>query len=391
MQQLWMAGDSRSVGVDVTLRNARLVLKDGVVEGDLALAGGRIVEAPSAASTDLDCQGDYVLPGLIDIHTDNVEHHMQPRPGVRWPSPVAAMLAHDWQLLGSGITTVLDALSMGDYDSGGKRSQMLSAAIEAVGSAHAAGLLKVDHYFHFRCELSDAGLPALVEQHIDNPLLRLVSMMDHTPGQRQWHDIALYRAFRRKKNNNVWSDAEFEVYLAGRLEQQARHVGPARELIGRLATERRLPLASHDDTTVGDVEEAHRDGITISEFPTTLAAAQRARDLGLKVVMGAPNLVLGGSHSGNVGAMPLAEAGLLDVLTSDYVPGSLLHAAFLLAQATGDLPAAISTVTAIPAAMLGLVDRGLIEPGRRADLLRVAMVDGLPVIRGAWVAGRRHM
>lgn len=375
----------------VTLRNARIVLADRVAEGDLHLADGRIAATDVPAGRDLDLEGDFLIPGLIDIHTDNIEHHMQPRPGVRWPSPVAAMLAHDWQLLGSGITTVLDALSMGDYDTGGKRSQMLSAAIDAVGSARASGLLRIDHYFHFRCELSDAGLPALVEQHIDNPLLRLVSMMDHTPGQRQWHDIELYRAFRRKKNNNVWSDSEFAVYLAGRLDQQAQHVGPARALISRLAAERNLPIASHDDTTIADVDEAHRDGISISEFPTTLAAAQRARELGLKVVMGAPNLVLGGSHSGNVGAMPLAEAGLLDVLTSDYVPGSLLHAAFLLAETTGDVPAAIATVTSAPAAMLGLADRGVIEPGRRADLLRVALVDGLPVIRGAWIAGQRCM
>lgn len=391
MQQMWTGAQGRAQGAAVTLRNARLVGESAVIEGDLAMAGGRILEAPVAGAADIDCQGDYVLPGLIDIHTDNIEHHMQPRPGVRWPSPVAAMIAHDWQLLGSGITTVLDALSMGDYDSGGKRSQMLSAAIDAVGSARAAGLLKVDHYFHFRCELSDAGLPALVEQHIDNPLLRLVSMMDHTPGQRQWHDIELYRAFRRKKNNNVWSDSEFAVYLAGRLEQQAEYVGPARALIGRLAAERDLPVASHDDTTVADVEEAHRDGISISEFPTTLAAAERARQLGLKVVMGAPNVVLGGSHSGNVGAMSLAEVGLLDVLTSDYVPGSLLHAAFMLADAFGDVAAAIHTVTAAPAAMLGLSDRGVVEPGRRADLLRVALVDGLPVIRGAWVEGRGYL
>ena len=383
-----IAGQAAEQQADVTLRNARVILGDRVVETDLAIVGRRIAETASADAREIDCAGDFVLPGLIDIHTDNIEHHFQPRPGVRWPSATAAVLAHDWQLLGSGITTVLDALSMGDYDSGGKRSQMLSSAIDAVTAARGTGLLRIEHFFHFRCELSDPGLPALIQQHIDNPLLRLVSMMDHTPGQRQWHDIDLYRAFRRKKNNNVWSDAEFDVYLQGRLEQQAMHVGPARQLVGQLAAARRIPIASHDDTTLADVEEAHRDGITISEFPTTIAAAEEARRRGMHVVMGSPNLVLGGSHSGNVGAKPLAEAGLLDALTSDYVPASLLHGAFLLAEATGDLPAAIRAVTATPAAMLGFADRGRIAPGLRADLLRVRLVEGLPVLRGSWVGGR---
>ena len=106
--------------------------------------------------------------------------------------------------------------------------------------------------------------------------------------------------------------------------------------------------------------------------------------------MGSPNVVLGGSHSGNVGALELAEAGLLDVLTSDYVPASLLHASFVLAERTGNLPAAVATVTSSPAAMSGFADRGRIAPGLRADLLRVRVVDGLPVIRGIWAAGRRY-
>ena len=383
--------DADLTGTATVLANARIVLDAEIVAGDIFIADGKIVAGAAPAGPVLDCAGDYLVPGLIDLHTDNIEHHLHPRPGVVWPSAMAAALAHDWQMLGAGITTVFDSLSLGDYDSGGTRTRMLDAAIGGFDQAHAAGLLKADHYFHFRCELSDAGLLPIIERHVDNPRLRLLSMMDHTPGQRQWHDLPLYREFRRKRNSQVWTDAEFEAFLAGRRASQEQFVPRARALIAAHGRVRQIRLASHDDTTVADVEQSAADGITISEFPTTLAAARRARELGQQIVIGSPNVVLGGSHSGNVSALHLAEAGLLDILTSDYVPSSLLHAAFLLGERSGDLPDALATVTAGPAALLGLADRGRIAPGLRADLLLVRVVSGVPVIRAIWAGGRRYL
>jgi alpha-D-ribose 1-methylphosphonate 5-triphosphate diphosphatase len=266
---------------------------------------------------------------------------------------------------------------------------MLNAAIDGVTAARGAGLLKSDHYFHFRCELSDPHLLAIIERNLDNPNLRLLSMMDHTPGQRQWRNLEIYRQFRSK--TQVWTDAEFAEYMAGRQETQRRFVPAARERIARAGREQSIVIASHDDTTLADVEQSHADGISISEFPTTLEAARRARALGMKIVMGSPNIVLGKSHSGNVSAGELAEEGLLDVLTSDYVPASLLHAAFILAAKGFALPKAIAMVTKNPADLLGFADRGQLEAGRRADLLRVKVVEGFPVIRGIWVAGRRYL
>jgi alpha-D-ribose 1-methylphosphonate 5-triphosphate diphosphatase len=373
------------------LSNARLVLSHGVEEGGLSIAGGCLValERDTGADAEIDCEGDYLLPGLIDLHTDNLEHHFSPRPGVRWPSTLMAVLAHDWQMLGGGITTVLDALSLGDYDSAGARTAMLNAAIEGVTDARARGLTRADHYFHFRCELSDPGLLPIVDRHLGNPALRLMSVMDHTPGQRQWKNTQLYRDFRRKKNAHVWTDEEFEVYLEERRANQRELVVPSRARIGQAGKDFQVRIASHDDTTIADVEESHADGITIAEFPTTMEAAQRARDLGMKIVMGSPNVVLGRSHSGNVSALELAAAGLLDVLTSDYVPASLLHAAFILADRGTPLHEAVAKVTATPADLLGFTDRGRIAPGLRADLLRVRLVDGQPVIRGIWVNGAR--
>ncbi|MBZ9935216.1 alpha-D-ribose 1-methylphosphonate 5-triphosphate diphosphatase [Mesorhizobium sp. BR1-1-16] len=365
-----------------------IVLEDRVVFGSVSVDDGRIQSVESEERPDAGA-ADFLIPGLIDIHTDNIEHHFQPRPGVNWPSTLGAVMAHDWQVLGAGITTVLDALSLGDYDSRGARTAMLDAAIGGLTEARSAGLLRVDHYFHFRCELSDPALLDIVGRHIDNPGLRLMSMMDHTPGQRQWHDVGLYREFRRKKNARVWSDDEFAAYMAERRAHQAHYVPAGRDSIAAAAKERGIRLASHDDTSVADVEEARGLGIAISEFPTTLAAATAARDSGMAIVMGAPNIVLGGSHSGNVGAAQLADAGLLDILTSDYVPTSLLQAPFILAARGMPIPEAIGLVTSKVADAAGFADRGRIVPGLRADLVRVSLVGGVPVIRAIWIAGQR--
>jgi len=374
---------------ELRLVNAHVLTPDDFGASELAVTGGLISDATGAGAAEIDCEGDFLIPGLIDLHTDNIEHHFHPRPGVTWPSPLAAALAHDSQILAAGITTVFDSLSLGDYDSAGARTRMLSSAIGGIDQARAAMALRVEHFFHFRCELSDGGLLPIIEKHIENPWLRLLSMMDHTPGQRQWHNTALYREFRRKKNNRVWSDAEWAGYLAERRAQQAAFVPAARAVITAHGREKQIRLASHDDTTVDDVAQSVADGITISEFPTTLEAARAARAQGQTIVMGAPNVVLGGSHSGNVGAMELARDGLLDALTSDYVPSSLLHAAFLVGRERGNLAEGVRLVTDTPARMAGLSDRGTLRPGARADILRVRMIDDVPVLQGVWVAGVR--
>lgn len=380
------------VGNDaVRLVNAQVLAPDVTGAAEVSFRDGLIADDAGADAQTIDCEGDLLIPGLIDLHTDNIEHHFHPRPGVTWPSGLAAAVAHDAQMLAAGITTVLDSLSLGDYDTAGVRTKMLHAAIGGIDAARAANILRADHWFHFRCELSDGGLLPIIEAHVDNPRLRLMSMMDHTPGQRQWHDVGLYREFRRKKNNRVWSDAEWQDYLDDRREQQARFVPEARAIIAAHGRDKQIRLASHDDTTIADVEQSADDGITISEFPTTLLAAQHARERGQHIVMGSPNVVLGGSHSGNVGAMQLAEADCLDVLTSDYVPASLLHGAFLVGQRLGDLSAGVRTVTSRPAELLGFGDRGRLEAGLRADIVQVRMVGDVPVVRGVWVAGRRTL
>jgi alpha-D-ribose 1-methylphosphonate 5-triphosphate diphosphatase len=375
---------------EMILTNARIVTRDAVVDGTVRIAGDEIREVsdgPSGAPGTQDLGGDYLLPGLVELHTDNMEKHFEPRPGAFWPSPVAAVLAHDAQIIGAGITTVLDAICVGDYRDAGRRRKILADSMSSVAAARGAGLLRADHLFHLRCETSDPNVVELFEPCAEDPLLRLVSVMDHTPGQRQWADLESFRTFNRDRG---WSDAEFATVIAEHKDQMARYSDRNRQAILRLCRGLDVPLASHDDTTVDHVDQARAEGITIAEFPTTMTAAERARGYGMMTVMGAPNVVRGGSHSGNISAQALAEQGLLDILSSDYVPASLLHAGFFLHQHAGmALAGAVRTITLNPARSVGLTDRGEIAAGQRADLMRVRLHGDLPVLREVWRGGTR--
>ena len=214
---------------------------------------------------------------------------------------------------------------------------------------------------------------------------RLISVMDHTPGQRQWRDLGKWRQYHRDKN---WTEQEAMELLESLREKQLRFAGKNRSIAVAFACEQNIPLASHDDTTIEDAIEAAADGVTIAEFPTTVDAAEKAGELGLSTIMGAPNALRGFSHSGNISAAILAEKGLLDGLSSDYVPNSLLHAAFHLAdQLSIELPEMVALVSANIADMVGLDDRGEIAQGKKADLLQISMIDSLPVVRKAWKNG----
>lgn len=371
--------------------NARLVMPDGVVHGSLTAENGRIrdVDAPTSIPGALDFKGDYLLPGLVEIHTDNIEKHFLPRSGVRWPTSLTAILAHDTHMVGAGITTVLDAVSAGEFSAKRMRREIFTATLEALAQAMDHELLRAEHLLHIRCELADRAVVEMFTSVMDHKLLHLVSIMDHTPGQRQWSDLEKYRSFHADKK---WTDEELLAEIERLRAVQKSHAEPNRAIILNLCAERNLPLASHDDTTSGHVEETARLGMGIAEFPTTREAASRARELGLATVLGAPNVVRGESHSGNVSALDLAAEGLVDILSSDYMPASLLQAPFVMAQRLGmPLHEALATVTANPARALGLTDRGELLPGRRADFTRVRMVDDVPVVVAVWREGRQVM
>lgn len=371
--------------------NARIVTPDGVIHGSLSAQGGFIDDmgSPSSLSGIQDFEGDYLLPGLVEIHTDNIEKHFLPRSGVRWPTGLTAIMAHDTHMVGAGITTVLDAVSAGEFSAKRMRREIFCATLEALAQAGQNGLLRAEHLLHIRCELADRAVVEMFSSVMDHELLRLVSIMDHTPGQRQWSDLEKYRSFHADKK---WTDEELLAEIDRLRAVQTSHAEPNRETILGLCRERGLPLASHDDTTVEHVEETARLGMKITEFPTTREAVLRASELELAIVMGAPNVVRGESHSGNVSALALAGEDLVDILSSDYMPASLLQAPFVMSQKL-DLPLhrTLRTVTANPAMALGLADRGELVPGKRADLVRVRMVDEVPVVIAVWREGRKIM
>ncbi|MEM9779468.1 MAG: alpha-D-ribose 1-methylphosphonate 5-triphosphate diphosphatase [Pseudomonadota bacterium] len=373
------------------LANARLILETETIPGAITVKEGRIaaIDQGSAVPTGaIDCEGDYLSPGLVELHTDNLERHMSPRPGVAWPHD-AAIVAHDAELASVGITTVFDALRVGSIVSSskaryGKYARTMASEILEM---RAQGALRISHFLHLRAEVCSETLPEELAEFGPEDRVGIVSLMDHTPGQRQFADLSKHREYVMGKY--PMTEQDYATHLEGLRVLQSR-LGAAHEAAA-VAESARLGavLASHDDTTEAHVTVSKDHGVALAEFPTTMEAARASHTSGISVMMGAPNLMRGGSHSGNVAAADLADAGLLDILSSDYVPASLLTAAVRLGQLLGNTSRAIATVTSTPARATGLSDRGHLRQGARADLLRFAVNGTVPVTRGVWVQGSR--
>lgn len=374
---------------DLVLSNARVVLADDVVTGSVLVRDGRIADIDSKNTrSGEDFGGDYLIPGLVELHTDHLENHYRPRPGVFW-DPLSALHAHDVQISGSGITTVFDAVRIGSDVDLPNMFEHSKNLVEAVRAGPEQGWLRAEHFLHLRCELPSHDVVEHFEAFADHPQTRLASVMDHTPGQRQFRSLDDYKRFYAKHMGQ--NEAQMLAYIEARQAEHDRYSAGNRQAIVARAHELGLALASHDDATLAQVEEAAEDGISIAEFPTTLEAAAAAHDAGQAVLMGAPNIVRGKSHSGNISASDLVAAGLLDILSSDYVPFALLQAIFVLPQRLKEisLPQALLLVTKNPAEAAGLVDRGEIAIGKRGDLVRVSGETRVPAVRAVWKEGIR--
>jgi len=305
-------------------------------------------------------------------------------------NPIAAVVSYDGQLATSGITTVLDSLRVWREDGAEEVDGRAGVLAAAITSAREANLLRADHFLHLRCEIP---MPSVVEEAkelVGRPDVRLMSLMDHTPGQRQFRDEVKLRDYYRRKSGGK-TDAELDVLFERRFAYQKAYAAINMCEIVALAHQHKIPLASHDDTTEENVIDAVRDRASVAEFPTTMQAARGLHQAGIGILMGAPNVVRGGSHSGNIATVDLAREGLLDILSSDYIPSSLLMAALQLPQRVPaiDLASAVRTVTKAPAEAVGLHDRGEIAIGKRADLIRVHVARDVPVVRSVWREGQR--
>jgi len=377
------------MSIETVFTNARLVLEDRVISGSIVLKDGVIVEiAEGNSATGVDMDGDFVIPGLVELHTDHLEAHYSPRPGVRW-NAISAIQSHDAQIASSGITTVFDCLRLGSDAGDGFEVGEMRAIADALAEARAENRLRADHLIHLRCEVSAADVLDHFADFLTDTQVRLASLMDHAPGQRQFQTLEQYALYHKVKRG--LTDEAFDNFVTRRQAASAQYSDAHRKVLSAACAERGITVASHDDATLGHVEEAIGFGVKLAEFPTSIEAAQASHKAGMSVLMGAPNVVRGGSHSGNIAATDLARAGVLDVLSSDYIPFSLIQAPFVLADEIEDLDlaTAIRLVTATPAKTVGLDDRGSLTPGKRADLVRVRRQSGIPIVRSVWRQGER--
>lgn len=362
------------------------VLRDGILaRGDLALAGGVVAGRGEAGARRFDADGLLVLPGLVDIHGDAHERQMQPRPGVA-VSPAMALRDSAAQLLAAGITTAYLGVTL-SWEPGLRGIEAWRATLDAVEEARPrAG---VDLRIHCRFEADNLDALEEVVADIAAGRVQLLAYNDHTPGIVKRMDDAKQVA---KYAGRAGIAPEAFRALVDRAWSRRAEVPAARARLAAAAQAAGIPMLSHDDATPAMRRDFRALGARICEFPMAEDVAAEARAAGEHVVMGAPNVVRGGSHLGWAAAAPLAERGLVTVLASDYVWPTMAEAAFVLAgRSVLDLAAAWALVSANPAEAAGLVDRGRLAPGLRGDVVLVDPDLRAPVAtfadgRLAWLA-----
>ena len=315
--------DGQEAVQEVVLANARLVLPDEVVTGSVCLRDGRIAsvdQGPAVPRGAIDCAGDWLAPGLIELHTDNLERHMEPRPGVKWPMP-PAIVAHDAELASVGITTVFDALRVGSIVSD-ERSRYDPYAREMsreIVALRARGALRISHFIHLRAEICSETLTAELAEFGPGDRIGIVSLMDHTPGERQFTDTTTLRTYLKGKyamgDDHIDAHIDFQKGVKARFGAAHLEAAVARaHALGAI-------VASHDDTTEAHVAESVRIGARLAEFPTTAAAARASAASGIAVMMGAPNLLRGGSQAADVADSTRKVRRTVEALEATLVTG----------------------------------------------------------------------
>lgn len=387
------------------IRNGLIVTPDRVLEGhELVIESGRIREiSPSDTNAGpdhvangsngvevIDANGGYIMPGLIDIHSDYIEHMAAPRP-TSVMDFLLALRVSERELVAHGITTMFHSLSMFDYGQfspGPLRTpENTRKLIDLIGEFHEAEHL-IHHRFHARFEIDNLHRVEELKSYIRDRRVHLISFMDHTPGQGQYRSLEVFR-----KTLVGWrgiTEAEVDRIIESS-QSREKLTTEAISQLAKLANDHGIAVASHDDDTFEKLDLVRGFGASISEFPITIDIATRARTMGMHTVAGAPNVLLGGSHSGNLSAAEAILSGAVDVLCSDYYPAAMLHAVFQL-HLEYRLPLAdmIRLVTRNPARAVRIDDEtGSIETGKRADLLVVhVLADRMPAVTRALTNGR---
>jgi alpha-D-ribose 1-methylphosphonate 5-triphosphate diphosphatase len=381
------------VGPEKVLPNHAVIIREDRI---LAILPMSSLRRPGQNGNDMRCfdaEGGYVLPGFIDIHSDYIEGILQPRPTTLMDFEMGLREAEK-QLLGHGVTTIYHSLSIMNVIGlkGGRGNfrtrenfERLALLIQRFHEGHHL----IRHRLHARYDIYTPALYDYVERLVAEGKVHELSFMDHTPGQGQYRNLEIYA--RSTADWDVEGDLSLEEKLAV-LKNRARAPKEKLKGLAALAHRQGIPLASHDDDSAEKVVFMKNEyGAKISEFPVELKAAKKARDEGLMVVLGAPNVLLGGSHSGNLSALEAIREGCADILCSDYYPASLLHAAFALeTEGILSLPEAVRMLTLNPARAMGIAaDYGSMEAGKKADLLIVQTLRGCPLVRQCFIDGQR--
>jgi len=373
---------------DFVIENCRAVLPDRVLEdASVRVEGGTIAEIVQGRTLGggLDARGAWLLPGLVDMHSDAIEKAVEPRPNARFPTEIAVREL-DRSLAACGITTMFHSLSFADMEEGLRSNNAAAGLIREIFELRP--LLRVNTRIHARFEVTDLGAVPHLEALVREGKVHLLSFMDHSPGQGQYKDVAAYKGFYGKVYDK--SDEELDRILERKRAAHESGVGEAVDAMVELCSSHGVAMASHDDDSEVRIDWCAREGIAMSEFPVNLQTAGAARDRGIPSCLGAPNLVRGGSQAGNLSVRKALEHGYGDILCSDYLPVSLLHAVFLVdSLGLRPLPQAVAMATLVPATATGIDEcTGSIEIGKRADLLVVERRHDHPDILHTWVNGR---
>jgi alpha-D-ribose 1-methylphosphonate 5-triphosphate diphosphatase len=368
------------------LTGAQVVLENETLsDAAVLIADGHIVAinpASSSGAQEINLSGHTLMPGMIDLHCDALEKEAEPRPGVHFPFDFACAQA-DKRNAAAGITTIYHALSFANAELGVRNNATAAELARAVHAWQEHAL--VDNRVHARYEITDSGAPEVLNELLSHDEIHLMSFMDHTPGQGQFKSIDAYRNFQTRTYKK--DEAEFEALLAVKLAQ-GEGATARMEQLAQHARELGIPLASHDDDRPEKVDVVKELGVSVSEFPINLETAKAARAAGLSTLFGAPNVVRGKSQSGSMRALDAVREGVADCLCGDYSPAALLPAVLQLPELAGTkLHQAVALVTSNPARAVALNDRGSIAAGKRADLLAVRYLGGLPQVSRVWSGG----
>jgi alpha-D-ribose 1-methylphosphonate 5-triphosphate diphosphatase len=384
--------------VSLAITNATVVLPDRVMEGwAVGIQDGVIChigptrEVTGLYADEVDAGDAYLMPGIIDLHNDSLETEINPRPETNLPVEFA--LANlERRLIASGVTTEFHAMAFMNMAKSSRTIDATARRAEYIAAIRRQESRVVDHHILHRLDVwSPESLDAIFQStaRLD---VRYVSLNDHTPGQGQYRDLAGYMermtAWRQQRGGAPLSPEEVYERIAARAADTETLPFVYRRVIEERG-EQGIIIASHDDDSPQKVEMQFASGSTICEFPITVDTARRARELGMWIVVGAPNIVRGGSSSGNQDARELFELGLADIICADYHAPSLLVSAFkLISDGLCDLPFAVRTLTLNAAKAVGLERVGAIRMGYRADLTIVRETTrGHPAVEAAFRAG----